>query len=114
MNAGLTTPGLVGFFSGANIVAFVLVFFIVEETRQLSLEDLEEVYAQPKKKLAEYQMNLQLPYLVRRYVMFRKDTERPPSYDEWLGSREEEEEVDLEMEMANGSGVRLSNLSHLH
>lgn len=50
MNKVLTPRGLLGLFSGLNLVAFSLVFFLVEETRRVSLEDLDEVFKNPKKK----------------------------------------------------------------
>ncbi|RYP03834.1 hypothetical protein DL764_004884 [Monosporascus ibericus] len=38
-------PGAIGIYAGLNIVAFVLIFLLVEETRRLSLEDLSQIYA---------------------------------------------------------------------
>jgi hypothetical protein len=48
--------GTLGFFAGLNIVAFVLIFFFVEETKQLTLEELDQVFDNPKSQFATYQV----------------------------------------------------------
>ncbi|VUC26145.1 unnamed protein product [Clonostachys rosea] len=88
MKQAFKTPGLLGFFAGMNIIALILVFFIVEETRMFSLEELDEVYKQPKSNFAKYQLSEILPYFVKRYLLFQSSAKQPPSYDEWIARKE--------------------------
>ncbi|KAF5559575.1 polyol transporter 2 [Fusarium phyllophilum] len=83
INAVFEMAGTLGFFAGLNIVAFVLIFFFVEETKQLTLEELDTVFNDPKRRFAHYQLTKRLPFLSKRYLLWRKDAERPLAYDEW-------------------------------
>ncbi|CEI40084.1 unnamed protein product [Fusarium venenatum] len=82
INAQFKIAGTLGFFAGLNVVAFVLIFFFVEETKQLTLEELDQVFDNPKRQFVNYQMTRRLPFLSRKYLLW-KDAERPQAYDEW-------------------------------
>lgn len=66
--------GGLAIFSGLNLVATVLVFFLVEETKGFSLEDLSMVFAVPKRKFVMFQLGY-LKYLWRRYARGSKEDE---------------------------------------
>ncbi|EWG53749.1 hypothetical protein FVEG_12113 [Fusarium verticillioides 7600] len=83
INAVFEMAGTLGFFAGLNIVAFVLIFFFAEETKQLTLEELDTVFNNPKSRFAHYQLTKRLPFLSKRYLLWKKDAERPLAYDEW-------------------------------
>ncbi|EMT66921.1 Putative polyol transporter 2 [Fusarium odoratissimum] len=83
INAVFEMAGTLGFFAGLNIVAFVLIFVFVEETKQLTLEELDTVFNNPKSRFAHYQLTKRLPFLSKRYLLWKKDAERPLAYDEW-------------------------------
>ncbi|KAJ4247776.1 hypothetical protein NW762_012985 [Fusarium torreyae] len=83
INAVFEMAGTLGFFAGLNIVAFVLIFFFVEETKQLTLEELDQVFDNPKSRFAHYQLAKRLPFISKKYLLWRRDTERPVTYDEW-------------------------------
>ncbi|KAM0550608.1 hypothetical protein ACHAPJ_008866 [Fusarium lateritium] len=83
INAVFEMAGTLGFFAGLNIVAFVLIFFFVEETKQLTLEELDQVFDNPKSRFAHYQLAKRLPFISKKYLLWRKDAERPVAYDEW-------------------------------
>ncbi|KAH7312599.1 hypothetical protein B0I35DRAFT_481042 [Stachybotrys elegans] len=91
LRTSLSTAGTVGFFSGMNVVAFILVFFLVEETRQLSLEDLDVVYGRPKITFIKYQLQVLLPYIVKRYIFFRSNIAKPPDFDRYVAEEEEDD-----------------------
>ncbi|KAH8899129.1 MFS general substrate transporter [Thozetella sp. PMI_491] len=86
MDSKLHASGAVGLFSGLNMVAFVLIYFLVEETRRLRLEDLDLIFDQPKRRFIIYQAQTYLPYFVRRYLLW-KDVRPPRSYDEEVAAR---------------------------
>ena len=58
--------GSLGLFAGLNVVALVMVFLLVEETKQRDLEDLDQIYRVSKRKFARYQATVHLPWLLKR------------------------------------------------
>ncbi|TLD19082.1 hypothetical protein PspLS_10007 [Pyricularia sp. CBS 133598] len=83
--SGLGDAGCLALFSGLNLLALVLVFLLVEETKRRSLEDLDLVFAVPKRVFIKYQIGTFLPWFARRClrrVVGRRgagDDETPPS-----------------------------------
>lgn len=66
-------------FAALNLVAFVLVFLLVEETKGFSLEDLSMVFAVPKGKFVAFQLEY-LGYLWRKYTRPNMPTEVEPEF----------------------------------
>ncbi|KAJ3495355.1 hypothetical protein NLG97_g3450 [Lecanicillium saksenae] len=58
-----------GIFSALNLAAFFLVFFLVEETKQRSLEELDYVFELPKLEFIRFQFFEYLPWWLNRYVL---------------------------------------------
>jgi hypothetical protein len=73
--------GPLGLFAGFNVIAFLLVYFIVEETKQMSLEDLEQIYKVPKRDFAKFQATEYLPWILRRLLKLSNE-EKPNLYDD--------------------------------
>ncbi|KAF5335655.1 hypothetical protein D9611_009677 [Ephemerocybe angulata] len=73
--------GAFGFYAGLNVVAFVLIFFLLPETKQRTLEELDYVFAVPMRKHAKYQVTEFLPYWIRRWVFFQRDAKLKPLYN---------------------------------
>ncbi len=69
-----------GLFAGFNLVAFVLVFLLVEETKRRSLEELDLIFAVRKRKFMRYQVFQYLPWFWRRYFQRKKGEEKPSLY----------------------------------
>ncbi|EGR48913.1 uncharacterized protein TRIREDRAFT_26160, partial [Trichoderma reesei QM6a] len=65
INSGLTETGALGLFSGLNVVALVMVFLLVEETKRRTLEELDHIFAVSKRKFMRFQLFEYLPWLVR-------------------------------------------------
>ncbi|KAK6069631.1 hypothetical protein SCUP234_10544 [Seiridium cupressi] len=64
----LRPAGALGLFAGLSMVAFVLVFLVVEETKQKSLEDLDFVFGVPKRDFMRFQISKYLPWVFRRHL----------------------------------------------
>lgn len=79
--SGLSSPGTLGLFSFFNLLAWVLVFLFVEETRRISLEDLDFIYSVPKTKFWKYQVYEYLPWVLRKYSFSLFRRRRPISDD---------------------------------
>ncbi|CAI7634017.1 unnamed protein product [Penicillium bialowiezense] len=59
--AKMTATGAFGFYAALNMFAFVLIFFIVPETMQRTLEELDYTFGVPIHKHARYQVGTWLP-----------------------------------------------------
>ncbi|KAI1019300.1 hypothetical protein LB503_009204 [Fusarium chuoi] len=84
--------GTLGVFSVLNVIAFILVLFLIEETSSRSLEDLEKVYERPKIHLMMWVWYEQLPYFKQKWILWRRDVEEPMPYDSYCEERETEME----------------------
>ncbi|KAG5730310.1 hypothetical protein E4T56_gene10512 [Termitomyces sp. T112] len=80
IQAAFTQVGAFGFYAGLNVVAFVMIFFLMPETKQRTLEELDYVFAVPTSRHISYQAKTYLPYWIKRYIFFRK-TELEPLYN---------------------------------
>lgn len=76
----MQSVGVFLFYAGLNIVALVLIFFFVPETKQLTLEELDAVFAMPHKTFIRYQSTQWLPYFFQRYIMRRKELRLEPLF----------------------------------
>jgi len=91
--AVFTPTGAFGFYAGLNVLAFMMIFLWVPETKQRTLEELDYVFAVPTRTHMHYQLTKFLPYWIKRYVLFRKSATLEPLYhfDHVLGDDVERE-----------------------
>ena len=85
--------GAFGFYAGLNVVALVMIFLFVPETKQRTLEELDYVFAVPTTTHMHYQITKTLPYWFRRYVCFQRSATLEPLYH--FDNAIEEDEVSL-------------------
>ncbi|KAK2024728.1 hypothetical protein LX32DRAFT_731272 [Colletotrichum zoysiae] len=87
---GLTTPpliqvlkpqGLFSLFAGLNIVCLVAIFLFLPETKQRSLEELDEVFSVPTRRHASFQLKEVLPWWFNRYILRRQNEHTPQLYN---------------------------------
>ncbi|KAI0847238.1 hypothetical protein F5Y00DRAFT_242063 [Daldinia vernicosa] len=76
----LHTVGAFGLYAGFNFVALIMIFFLVPETKQRTLEELDYVFAVPNRKFAQYQVTKALPYGIKRWVFFQRNAVLEPLY----------------------------------
>jgi sugar porter (SP) family MFS transporter len=81
MLSAMGPEGAFAFYAGLNVVAFIMIFFLLPETKQRTLEELDYVFAVPTSKHASYQLTEFLPYFIKRWVLMRKNTELKPLYN---------------------------------
>lgn len=62
----------------------MLVFLLLEETKQMSLEDLDLVFAVRKRIFMRFQVTEYLPWFLRRYILGHRDLEKPRLYNEYV------------------------------
>ncbi|KIW63945.1 hypothetical protein PV04_08907 [Phialophora macrospora] len=75
-----TPTGAFGFFAGLNMVALVMIFLWVPETKQRTLEELDYIFAVPTHRFMSYQTGTWLPWFIKRYVFWNKSAELKPLY----------------------------------
>ncbi|KAG6023009.1 hypothetical protein E4U41_002112 [Claviceps citrina] len=92
MKTVMTSTGAFGFYAGLNLVAWIMIFCFVRETKQLTLEEIDHVFAVPTKKFIHYELTVWLPWFLKRYVLMRK-VARPPPLIEKAGPEAREDEV---------------------
>ena len=74
----MTPTGAFGFYAGLNVIAFILIFLFVPETKQLTLEELDSVFNVPTETFVKHNVTKELPYFVKRWVLLRKDATLQP------------------------------------
>jgi sugar porter (SP) family MFS transporter len=69
------------FYAGLNMVAFTMIFFLVPETKQRTLEELDYVFAVPTRTFARYQLFTALPHWFKKTILRRNPAPIRPLYD---------------------------------
>ena len=74
----LKSQGAFILYAGLNVVAVILVFFLLPETRLKTLDELDDVFSIPTRTFIRYQSTEYVPYVVRRYLLRDKHAELKP------------------------------------
>lgn len=80
MLIALTPTGAFAFYAGLNVLAFIMIFFFVPETKQRTLEELDQVFSVPTRVFAKYQVTKALPYFIKRWIFFQRSARLEPLY----------------------------------
>ena len=72
--------GAFAFYCGLNVIALVMIFLWVPETKQRTLEELDYVFAVPTRTHMHYQVTKALPWWFKRWVLQRKGETLEPLY----------------------------------
>jgi MFS family permease len=75
-----STSGAFGFYAGMNVIAFVMIFLWLPETKQRSLEELDYVFGVSTRRHMNYQLFEVLPWWFRTYILRRKGLPSPQLY----------------------------------
>lgn len=81
MLTAFTPTGAIEFYCGLNIVAFIMIFLFVPETKALTLEELDYVFSIPTRQFMKYQATEALPWFFQRWVLLRRNAKLRPLYD---------------------------------
>lgn len=95
----ITPTGAFGFYAGLNVLAFLVIFLIVPETKYVSsgvysittrcvltydrkrtLEELDYIFSVPTRRHISYQLGTWLPWWFKRYVLFNRKVQLEPLY----------------------------------
>lgn len=62
------------------MIAFVVIFLFLPETKQRTLEELDYIFGVPTRRHAAYQLRTWLPWFVRKWVLGQRYLELEPLY----------------------------------
>ncbi|KAF7543369.1 hypothetical protein G7Z17_g10794 [Cylindrodendrum hubeiense] len=80
MLARLGVLGSFILYAGFNLVALVMIFLWLPETKQRTLEELDYIFAVPTRVFMRYQVTKALPWWIKRWVLLRRDATLEPLY----------------------------------
>lgn len=80
MLQALKPQGVFGFYAGLNVLALIMIFLWMPETKQRTLEELDYVFAVPTRTHMNYQLRKNLPWWFKTYVLRRKGLAKPQLY----------------------------------
>ncbi|KAF2023355.1 hypothetical protein EK21DRAFT_105367 [Setomelanomma holmii] len=72
--------GVFGFYAGLNVLALVMIFLWVPETKQRTLEELDYIFAVPTRRHMSYQVKENLPWWFKTYILRDKGLSKPVLY----------------------------------
>ncbi|KAL5387436.1 hypothetical protein DPSP01_003659 [Paraphaeosphaeria sporulosa] len=76
----MKAQGVFGFYAGLNIVAVIMIFLWLPETKQRTLEELDYIFAVPTRTHMRYQVGQNLPWWFKTYVLRKKGLAKPALY----------------------------------
>lgn len=74
----MTQVGAFGFYAGLNLIAWFMIFCFVRETKQLTLEEIDQVFQVPTKKFIGHELTVWLPWFIKSKIL-RQQLPKPPA-----------------------------------
>lgn len=90
--------------SGLNVLAFILIYLFVYETKEATLEELNSIFSVPTRAHVEYQVREVLPWAWRHYARRAREP-RVPSLHVWYKARQREAARSRALEMRKTGSV---------
>lgn len=97
----MTQTGAFGFYAALNLIAWFMIFAFVRETKQLTLEEIDQVFSVPTKEFLAYETKTWLPYFVKRHILRRRIAKPPPIIEKAARYSDEEERVPASQDARN-------------
>lgn len=89
----LKAEGSFTLYAALNVLAVLLVFLLLPETRLKTLDELDEVFSIPSQVFMKYQLMEYLPYIFTRYIVRKKGAGlRPLTLEREYHELEQEDE----------------------
>ncbi|PFH56912.1 hypothetical protein XA68_15766 [Ophiocordyceps unilateralis] len=103
--------GSFGLYSLFNIMALLMIFLWLPETKQRTLEELDYIFGVPTRVFMRYQVTKALPWWCKRWILRRKDVTLEPLYRLDVADHEEEEQESTDNGLENDKAkVELKDL----
>lgn len=101
LERAFTTQGAFYYYATWNLIGWALVFWLLPETKGLTLEELDTVFSVSNKDHIAYQTK-HIPYYIQKYFFRRKGLEREPLYPHEKLSLEERQRMGTAVPQAAG------------
>ncbi|RDW82899.1 hypothetical protein BP5796_04390 [Coleophoma crateriformis] len=75
-----SAPGAFGFYAAMNLIAFMMIFLWLPETKQRTLEELDYVFGVPTRTHMKYQATQVAPWWFKRFILRRRGLPTPQLY----------------------------------
>lgn len=75
---------LTNFLRLSNLIGFILAFFLMRETKNMTLEEVPSAFEAPTRNVIRYRLFVEIPYILRHYVL-RQNVEFLPFEDSKYG-----------------------------
>ncbi|KAK6339167.1 hypothetical protein TWF718_008590 [Orbilia javanica] len=115
MLGAMTPTGAFGFYAALNVVAFLLIFSFLPETKQRTLEELDYIFGVPTRTFTKYQWTKALPYWVKKNILRKKGLEPVSLYqfDESVLSsvKQRRKESQTKRRSSNASAARRPSIT---
>ena len=69
-----------GFYTATNMLSFAASFLFVRETKQLTLEELDQVFEVPMTTFVTYNVTKVVPWWFKRYLFWQKTAQLEPLF----------------------------------
>lgn len=89
MVSAMGQVGAFSFYAGLNALALVGIFLLVPETKQFSLEELDQVFEIDRKTFVRHEFKVWLPYAIKHTLLFQRNLPRPPALIEAIDTVED-------------------------
>lgn len=93
--------GAFGWYAAWCVLGFFMVLFFVPETKDLTLEELDQVFAHPTRDYVQYGVQ-ELKWIFGRWILWRRALKRPSPF---LQRKDLDEVIDVRGEVADPRGV---------
>ncbi|KAJ9092100.1 hypothetical protein QFC21_006966 [Naganishia friedmannii] len=80
MLRAMGATGAFCFYAGLNVLAFIMIFHLVPETKALTLEELDSVFNVPTAQFVRYQYKSALPYWIKRWIFWKRNVKLQPLF----------------------------------
>ncbi|EEQ27911.1 sugar transporter [Microsporum canis CBS 113480] len=99
----MTPTGAFGFYAGLNVLALIMIYLWVPETKQRTLEELDYIFAVPTTTHMHYQVFKVLPHFFRRHILRQKHADLEPLYKFDEIHRDDDSDVHHSVQVDNGT-----------
>ena len=79
--SGIGSEGAFELYAALNVLALLLVFVFVRETKQKTLDELDEVFAVDLTTYVRFLLREQLPWMWQTYILRRRESESEPTME---------------------------------
>lgn len=116
MLAVMHPVGAFCFYAGLNVIALIMIFLFMPETKQRTLEELDYIFAISTRRFMKHQVGSVLPWWIKTYIFRRKIGPCPAlwSFEGHVDNDDEFKNAIRRSSVAGESGRKSSLVGKIH